>query len=100
MIKGSKGEHHLHVRRRNSYNAIHRKDLVDETKGPYCSLGNNWFVKKIDGKNKYYYFTSGTVYQEMSPACFETTVSRSKQPQIQIMKSHLHNFEKENIYGQ
>jgi len=74
---------------------IHRHSInqTELQASPHCSLGGNWFVKKNQDQNKFYLQMSSTLYQEMSPDCFQQTLERSRNLPVEQMKQQLKNFE-------
>ena len=68
----------------------------DDLSGKQTHLGCGWYAKEIEGEVKLFYQLGGTLYREMSRACFETTMRNSTYFPTDEIKSKLKKFEEAN----
>ena len=72
--------------------SLHKDKFNDTTIGPAAALGGPFYIKKILGKSHYLIKASESFYHEVTPACFEQTVSRSTVLDTVQIKKNLEEF--------
>ena len=60
--------------------------------GKTVKLGSSWFARKKDNKVKIYKQTSPCKFDQVTKACFNLTMRRSKEFPTEIIKTNLRRF--------
>ncbi len=77
--------------KRKHMSSIINTQFEDQTTGVTCNLSNNFYVKKILGKAKYFR-KFDNFYHEIPKACVRCTIKNSRTLDTSEMKKNLRRF--------
>ena len=68
-----------------------KEQFENKEPGPAAALGENFYVKKVLGKAKYFR-RFDNFYHEIPKACLDTTIQNSKSVDVEKIKANLRRF--------